>query len=726
MRTEKYRIMEEIGRGSMGVVYKAEDSRLKRKVALKFLPREFTQNKEAKERFLHEARVASALDHPNVCTVHEIDENKEGQVFMAMACYEGQSLKEKIMHGALPIDESIDISVQIAKGLRAAHAKDIIHRDIKPANILVTDAGVVKIVDFGLAKLAGQIGVTRTGTILGTAAYMSPEQAQGKSVDHRTDIWSLGVILYEMLTARLPFMGEHLQGVIYSILNRDPPSLLTLRSEIPGRLNEIVSGALAKNTDHRYQNMTELIQDLENVFAVEASPKQVQESIAVLPFEDLSPQKDQEYFCDGLSEELINALSNIQDLKVVARTSAFSFKGKRVDVREAGKSLNVETILEGSVRKALDRLRVTTRLINVADGYHLWSEKFDRQLEDVFDIQDEISLTIISKLRVKLLGKEKAKLTKRHTEDLEAYHLYLRGRFFWNKRTVKDVKRSLEYFKKAINKDRNYALAYAGMADAYDIIGVKEHSLIRKAKAAALKALEMDNTLAEAYTSLAASKFHYDWDWEGAEKEFKRALEMNPNYATAHQWYSEFLVARGKADEAIDEMKKALELDPLSMAINRDIGEIYYYARQFDQAIEALQKTLEMDPSFIHTQQWLGLAYLGKSKPREAVEAFQKELESSDSDDVKPLIGIAYVRMGQKDQANKILETLRQPSSPNIQYFTSLLYFSLGEHDLGFEWLEKACEGPGQWMVYLKVDPLLDNIRSNPKFNALLEKIHLD
>jgi serine/threonine-protein kinase len=725
MGTEKYRIIEEIGRGGMGVVYKAEDVRLKRKIALKFLPREFTQNMEAKERFLHEARVASALDHQNVCTVHEIDENQEGQVFIAMACYEGQSLKEKIMHGALPIDDSIDISIQIAKGLSAAHAKDIIHRDIKPANILVTDGGVVKIVDFGLAKLAGQIGVTRTGTILGTAAYMSPEQAQCKSVDHRTDIWSLGVILYEMLTTRRPFTGEHLQGVIYSILNRDPTSLTALRPEIPGGLARIVSMALEKSPDRRYQNMTELIQDLENVFVIEAPPMQVQKSIAVLPFEDLSPQKDQEYFCDGLSEELINALSNIQELKVVARTSTFSFKGKRVDVREVGKSLNVEAVLEGSVRKAADQLRVTTRLINVADGYHLWSEKFDRKLEDIFDIQDEISLTIISKLRVNLLGIEKAKLTKRHTEDLEAYHLYLRGRFFWNKRTVKDVKRSLEYFKKAIKKDRTYALAYAGMADAYDIIGVKDHSLIQKAKEAALKALEMDHTLAEAYTSLAASKFHYDWDWEGAEKEFKRALELNPNYATAHQWYSEFLVARGKTDEAIDEMKKALDLDPLSLAINRDIGEIYYFARQFDPAIEALQKTLEMDPSFIHTQQWLGLAYLGKSMPREALEAFQKELEWNDNQDMKPLIGIAHVRMGQKDQARKILETLGRPSSPNIQYNISLLYLSLGEHERGFRWLDKACEGPGQWMAYLKVDPLLDTIRTNPKFTALLEKIHL-
>jgi serine/threonine protein kinase/Flp pilus assembly protein TadD len=710
----------------MGVVYKAEDKRLRRKVALKFLPREFTQDKEARERFIQEAQIASSLDHVNICAIHEIDETKDGQVFIAMACYEGQSLKDKIIHGALKVADAIDITSQIARGLYAAHKKTIIHRDIKPANVLITGDGVVKIVDFGLAKLVGQVSITRTGTAVGTVAYMSPEQAQGLPIDQRTDIWSLGVVLYEMLARQLPFAGEQIQGVVYAILNTDPPSPSSLRPDISGQIDHIVFKALAKDRSYRYQNVKELIQDLESVSAPGTTPKQGQKSIAVLPFEDLSPQKDQEYFCDGLTEELINALSSIKDLKVVARTSAFSFKGKRVDIREVGKKLNVETVLEGSVRKSQNRLRITTQLINIADGFHLWSEKYDRTLEDIFDIQDEISLTIINKLKLKLFGKERAKLTKRYTLNLEAYNLYLKGRYFWSRRTEENVKKAIEYFKLAIEEDSAYAQAYAGMADAYDIIGINDNLLIPRAKAAALKALKMDNTLAEAYTSLAASKFHYEWDWEGAEKEFARALELNPNYATAHQWYSEYLISQGKIDKAINEMKQALDLDPLSLAINRDIGEIFYYARQFDQAIKALLCTLEMDSSFILTNQWLGLAYLGKSMYEKALDAFHKEMKLSDNQDLMPLVGIVYARMGEIDKARQILMDLGRVSSPNLQYLVALLHFSIGENELGFKLLDMSCQGPAQWVVYLKVDPLLDIIRSNPGFKAVLKKIRLE
>jgi len=436
-----YKILEKLGEGGMGVVYKAQDTKLKRIVALKFLTPQALGNKEERIRFFNEAQTAALLDHPNICTIYEIDEVND-QIFIATAYVEGESLKQKLESGPLKLEEALKIAIQVAEGLKEAHDKDIVHRDIKSANIMVTNKGQAKIMDFGLAKSTVGIPETKTEVTMGTVAYMSPEQASGEDADQRTDIWSLGVVLYEMLSGQLPFKGDYNQALMYSILNQKPESIKTLRSNVPLELEQIINKALGKSPDSRYQSAKEICIELKNVSKSSESVKEKsQPSIAVLPFVNLSADPEQEYFCDGMAEEIINALTHVEGLRVVARTSAFSFRGKVIDIREIGKMLNVKTLLEGSVRKAGNQIRIAAQLVNVADGYHLWSERYDRDIgqlccpEDIFAIQDEISLAIVDNLKVKLFGEEKEKLIKRHTEDIDAYSLYLKGRYFWNKRT---------------------------------------------------------------------------------------------------------------------------------------------------------------------------------------------------------------------------------------------------------------------------------------------------
>jgi serine/threonine protein kinase/lipoprotein NlpI len=733
-----YKILDKLGEGGMGVVYKAQDIRLDRIVALKFLTKYLLCDTEAKARFAHEAKAASALNHPSITTIHEIDE-VQGECFICMEYIEGKSIKEVIKEKTLSIEEILKIAIQIAEGLNAAHKKGIVHRDIKSDNIMLSDEGLVKIMDFGLAKLKGVSRVTKAGTTLGTVSYMSPEQARGEEVDHRTDIWSLGVVLYEILTRQLPFKGEYEQAVIYAILNEKPNPITDLQTGLPGELEPIVNKALAKSPDSRYQKAEDIVIDLRELrnrlesVKEQTLTKKLQPSIAVLPFVDMSPDKNQEYFCDGMAEEIINALTQVEGLRVVARTSAFSFRGKEMDIREIGRKLNVEKVLEGSVRKAGNRLRITVQLVNVSDGYHLWSERYDREMEDVFTIQDEISLAIVDRLKVKLLKEEKAKLVKRYTDDPEAYSLYLKGRYFWNRRYEGGLQKAVECFHQAIDKDPLYALAYAGIADCYNQFGLwsflHPKEAYAKAKVACAKALEIDDTLAEAYASLGWIKTFYDWDWAEAEKAFKLALKLNPNYAVAHVFYGLYLGIMGNGVEAIAEEKKGVELDPLCLFMNAVLGFSLYGWREYDEAIEQLLKTLEMDPNFAVAHFFLGLSYAGKQRWKESIVSLQEFVNLWPGSPVAVgYLGFAYGMSGQEDEALKMLDQLEELSKRRYvsSLYKALIYLGLGKKDQAFEYLDKAYDERESWMVSLKTVPFMDTLRSDPRYETLIKKMGLE
>jgi serine/threonine protein kinase/Flp pilus assembly protein TadD len=732
-----YRVIEKLGEGGMGVVYKAEDTRLGRTVALKFLPASLTSDADAKERFVREAQAASGLDHPNICTIHEIDETETGQMFICMSCYEGEVLKSRIARGQLPIDEAVGIADRIARGLGKAHSRGIVHRDIKPANVFITEDGEVKLLDFGLAKLADQTGVTKIGTTVGTVTYLSPEQARGQEVDHRTDIWSLGVVLYEMLAGRPPFQSTNEQALIYAILNEEPPRLGDLRSETPRELAQVVERAMSKDPSFRYEDAESFLADLRA--AAESLRPQPERraravpslpSIAVLPFVDMSPEGDQEYFCDGMAEELINALSGVERLQVASRTSAFQFKGTGHDVRAVGRQLGVGTVLEGSVRKAGNRLRITSQLVNVADGYHLWSEKYDRDADDVFAIQDEISLAIVDKLRVRLLGDEKTRLVKRHTDDQEAYGLYLRGRYYWNRRYEGGLRKAITHFRQAIERDPDYALPYVGTADAFHIMGyygfLSPAEAFPQAKAAAMKALEIDDSLGEAHAALGWISTFYDWNWDAAERQFVRALELSPRYATAHEWYSLHLAAVGRSDDAIAEVRRAQALEPVSLIVNAAAGAVLYLSRRHEEATDQLRRTLDMDPSFILPRVWAGDNYMCRGMYDEAIGDLKIAVDAApDMTYALGSLGCAYALAGETDEARAVLN--RFDELARVRYVSSvhraLPHIGLGESDRAIESFGNGLAEHDPLAPWIKVAPVLDPLRGHPGFKALVERM---
>ena len=733
-RTEisHYRVLEKIGEGGMGEVYKAEDTKLKRIVALKFLTLEVSEEAGDTSRFVREAQAAASLDHPNICTIYEIDE-VDGDVFIAMAYVEGETLVGKVEQGPMDLDAAIDIAMQIAEGLREAHENGVIHRDVKPGNIVVTPQGRVKIMDFGLAKLASECTLAEQDMASGTLAYMSPEQVSGGETDARADIWSLGATLYEMVTGRRPFAGAYEQAVVYSILNEEAEAPSTLRPDIPKELEKIIMKALSKDPSQRYGTAEGILQDLKRVHTrivpadADKAPADTTASIAVLPFTDMSPEQDQEYFCDGIAEELISGLAKLTGLRVASRTSAFRFRGEARDVREIGEKLNVSALLEGSVRKAGNRLRITAQLINVADGYHIWSEKFDRDLEDVFAIQDEISIAIVNNLKLKLLGEEKEKLVRKGTDDLEAYNLYLKGRYFWNKRTIEDVWKSVDYFKQAIDRDPDFALACVGIADAYVVLVdygvVTAQEYYPMARKAASRALELNDGLAGAHTTMGMIKANFDWDFDAAVAEFKTAIELEPDYPTAHQWLGLQLGFQGLLDEGIKELEIAKDLDPLSVIMSTGLGVLHFFAGHYDEAEAELKNAMELNPELDQVHLFLGLTYAEKSEYDLAVEEIEGAISGGSDHITRSVPAITLHRMGREDRRREVLEQLIEESKS--RYVSpvpiAFLYFSLGEKDEGFKWLELAIEQRDHELWSLKVAPWVEGVRDDPRFKEILK-----
>jgi len=795
-----YKIHSAIGAGGMGEVFLAEDSRLNRRVALKVLPENIATDKDRLRRFEQEARAASALNHPNILTIYEFAAENE-MYFLAAEFVEGETLRERLKGSPVNLKSALEIAIQVASALDAAHRAGIVHRDIKPENVMIRPDGLVKILDFGIAKLTEKRNETDSeaataimvqtspGMIIGTAAYMSPEQARGKQVDSRSDIFSFGVMLYEMLAGKPPFDGENALDVIGSILNKEPVPIRRQMPEVPQAIERVINKALRKNREERYQTAKDFLLDLKEISqeltfkakledsgqtitrseatvltesgrkAIETaelseenpaaisegipslssktqrkrhSRKKAIDSLAVLPFVNAGNDPNAEYLSDGISESVINSLSQLPQLRVMAWNTVQRYKNFGFDPLKIGTELDIRAIVAGRVFQLGDRLVVKTELIDAVDGSQLWGEQYSRSPSDIFQVQEEISREISEKLRLKLSGDQRKKLVKRYTDNAEAYQLYLKGRYQWNKRNREGLKSCIAFFQQAIEKDPNYALAYTGLADAFGILSylaaLSPTDAMPKTKAAAMRALEIDDTLAEAHASLAFVKALFDWDWTGAEKHYKRAIKLNPAYATAHHWYGlVYLTPLARFDEAAKEIKRAQEIDPLSLPVNAAMGVHLYYRRDYSASIEQSRKVLALEPNFWIAHYALGWAYNQKRDYAQAIESFEKAKSINDAPILTSALGHCYAMRGQDEKARSTIDELKTISRQ--QYISPTLlagiYTALGEKETALEWLEKACEDHTTELIWLKIDPNFDKLRSEERFKNILRRINL-
>jgi serine/threonine protein kinase/TolB-like protein/Flp pilus assembly protein TadD len=802
-----YKILGEISRGGMGIVYRAVDVRLQREVALKVLPPELVADPERRRRFVQEARAASALEHPHIAVIHEVGE-EDGVTFIAMELIRGEKLGDVMAQRRLSPVRVLEVAIEVAEGLSRAHEKGIVHRDLKPANVMLTDDGHAKVIDFGLAKLVERpeavgsdvetaVKETGPGIVLGTIDYMSPEQARGAKVDHRSDVFSFGVVLYELLKGQRPFHGSSNVEVLNAII-KEPAAPLAIEG-LRG-LERILEKCLEKDPDARYQGMRDLVVDLrtarrrlESVSAggalstsrsvaspaatavvsseVLSSPAYRRwpvvaagsaalalallivmrpgggwgpavpaagpaiTSLAVLPLANLSADSEQEYFADGMTEALITDLAKIGRLRVISRTSVMRLKGSKKSLPEIAQELKVDGVVEGSVLRSGDRVRITAQLIRAATDEHLWAQSYDRDARDVLALQGEVARAIAQEIRITLTPQEQARLSGTRRVDPEVHQLYLKGRYHENKRTPADLKKALDYFRQAVDKDPTYALAWVGLSDTHYLLGSLGYDVLPpretmpKAKAAAQKALEIDDSLGEAHTSLAMVLHGYDWDWAAAEKEFRRAIELSPNSASAHHFYAaSHLASLGRFDEGLAEEKKAQEMDPLSLIISMNVARQHYYAGRYDDAIAQGRKTLETEPNFFSGRSLLGLLYEAKGMHPEAIVELQKVMaQAPDSINTLGRLGYAYGRAGKRGEALSFIEDLRQRSKQTYvpAYDIAVIYVGLGNKDASFEWLDRAYSERSDFLTFLKVDPVLKELRPDPRFADLVRRVGL-
>jgi serine/threonine-protein kinase len=788
-----YRIIRKLGSGGMGTVYLAEDKKLDRTIALKILPSELSDNEDRMRRFVREAKAASAIDHPNIVHVHEIGQSG-GTHYIAMQYVDGMTLSKKIKEGPLKIEELLDSAIQITDALTEAHARKIVHRDLKPANIMISSKGSVKLLDFGLARIDRDVGpdgsdlTTQTGTmpgaVLGTAAYMSPEQSLGSRADHRTDIFSLGVVLYEMTTAKHPFFGKNPSETVDRIVHAQPEPVARFNYETPQELERIIRKCLEKNPDHRYQSAAEILVDLKNLKRdIITSPEESLKvssgtrahpasrskkylvpvsvailiaaiggfllmrqqarsggainTLAVLPFKNVNLNPESEYLSDGITDSIISNLSRLTRLRVMSRGTVFAYKNKDVDPRQVGRQLGVDGVVAGKLLQQDGVLIVTVDFMDARDGRQIWGDQYKRSIDDLVLLQSEISREISENLRLQLSRDDQKVVSGNYTVNPEAYQLYLQGHYLISKRTLQDMQNAIPFFEQAIHKDPEFALAYNGLANCYAYLGITgglmgglpPNQVMPKARDAVIKALELDDTLSDPHVTLAHIRVNYDFDWQGAEREYKRALELNPNNAQGRLLYSLFLAGTGRKEEARSSIELLKKIDPGTVpTMVFPVGIAYYWLHDYDTAIEHFERAIQMEHSSPQPHFWRGLSYLEKGDYEKAIAALDTAVQITHRSPVALTgLGIAYAKEGKMEESKKILSEVLDKSRDRYiaPFYVACLFSSQGNKDEAFRYLNKAYEERANGMAIIKAMPMLDPLRSDPRFNDLLSRLNL-